>query len=213
MMNHTANNSFKTNDGSRSFRVRRAASLALALLLLSVSALGAMTQTQRTQSRANAASPMSAEHTAALQQWLQTKRGLRVATDSDCENKEGLKSMRQSFGKRFQPYYLVKDFNGDAVNDFAVALIDSSRKADSQFTLVIFHGKRNANAKGQELSDSGAFQVVFTQESIDLRQGGLFAGELERERTPLYVGIFETDDCSRLKWNGKRYTLNPCEGN
>lgn len=213
MMNHIANNSFKINNTPRPFRVRRVASLTLALLLLSISTLGAITQAQRTQSSANIASAMSAEHTAALGKLLEAKRGLRLATDSDCRNKDGLKSMRQSFGRKFQPYYLVKDFNGDAVDDFAVALVDSSRKADSQFTLVIFHGKRNANAKGQEPGDGGAFQIAFTQENLDLRQGGLWAGELERGRRPLYVGIFETDDCSRLRWNGKRYVIQPCEGN
>ncbi len=156
---------------------------------------------------------MQKGHAAALGQWLKTRTGLRPATVADCRNKYGLESMRQSFGESFHPYYLSKDFNNDGVVDFTAALIDPRRKADSQFTLVVFHGAGNFVANGKEPEDGGAFKAAFTQEGLDLRQGGLWAGELIARRTPLYVGVFETDDCTYLRWNGKRYVLRPCEGN
>lgn len=174
-----------------------------------------LTQRQQQQQHAKATpQQLSPEHAASLQKWLETKPGLRLATLADCQNKEGLQSMRQSFGKGFHPYYLVKDFNGDAVKDFAVALVASNAQADSQFTLVIFHGARNSASTAHDAGDGGgAFKAVFTQEGLDLRQGGLWPGELIARRTPLYVGVFETDDCSYLKWNGRRYVIQPCEGN
>ena len=101
------------------------------LLLLSFEHAAAQKQSDK------AFSMMQTEHAEVLKTWLKTKPNLRPATEADCKNKAGLKLQREGEDANYQPYYLASDFSGDKKTDFAVALIDTKKRAGSNFVLIL----------------------------------------------------------------------------
>lgn len=140
-------------------------------------------------------------HAKALQTWLKANPKYRAAQVFDCKNKSGLKSTRLD-NPKFHPYYAVYDFDKDETKDFAVVVIEASRKPEFQYTLLIFKG-----------DPTGNFKAVKTIGSMDLRQGGIWTGEMEEGVTNLYIGEFQTDNCSYMQWSNKKLVMRPCEGN
>ncbi|MDQ6652662.1 MAG: FG-GAP repeat protein [Acidobacteriota bacterium] len=145
-----------------------------------------------------AASYLRPEHRAIVEQWLKLRSELRLATDADNTNKEGLAATRKEQGRNYHPYYAVGDFNGDGKEDFAVAFI-KTRKSKSPFTVAIFNGPLVGNSV-----------PAFTTDD-DLRSGGIFyKPKAKPKEGRLIVGIFESDDCVILRPRGKTYVLKDC---
>ena len=135
-------------------------------------------------------------HRATLERWLQGKPALRLATEKDCQNKEGLAASRAEYGRDYQPYYAVGDFNRDGQQDFAVALINGQKRS-RKFAIAIFNGPFN-----QKRTNLPAF---FTEGS-DLSEGGLFVLSGNR----LVAGVFQSDNCVVLRPRGRTYAMKSC---
>ena len=142
------------------------------------------------------ASYLRAQHRAVLQQWLSSKPTLRLATEQDCVNKEGLTATRQENGQNYQPYYAVGDFNRDGQEDFAVVLINQGKRS-RRFAIAIFNGPFNARRS--------SLPNFFT-EGVDLSQGGLVVLSGNR----LVAGVFQSDDCVMLRPSGRTYVMKNC---
>ncbi len=168
------------------------ASLVVALCLLAV-----LFQVNEAQQR-NAASHLRPQHMEVVERWLARKPGLRLATEADCTNKEGLAFIRKEEGRNYHPYYAVGDFNGDGKEDFAVAFV-KMRKSKWPFTVAIFNGPIAGNSV-----------PAFTTDD-DLRSGGIFYKPKAKPREGrLIVGVFESDDCVILRPRGKTYLTKDC---
>jgi hypothetical protein len=169
-------------------------------IIFIIAAIFVMTVYAPAQSKSSTAH-LNSEHAKALQTWLKANSVYRPAQVTDCKNKFGLKSMRGDEAK-FHPYYAVYDFDKDETKDFAVVVIEANRKPDFQYTLLIFKGDKQ-----------GIYKVAKTIDSIDLRQGGIWLNIMEEGVTGLYIGEFETDNCSYMSWSNKKLVLRDCEGN
>ncbi len=139
---------------------------------------------------------LRAPHRTVLQQWLTSQPTLRLATEKDCVNKEGLKATRQENGQDYQPYYVVGDFNRDGHEDFAVAAINP-RKRSRKFTIAIFNGPFNTRRSSSP---------NFLSPGADLSDGGLVVLSGNR----LVAGVFQTDNCVVLRPSGKTYVMKSC---
>ena len=139
---------------------------------------------------------LSAQHRAVVQQWLKTKPTLRLATEGDCVNTEGLVATRQENGRNYQPYYAVGDFNRDGREDFAVALINEGKRS-RRFAIAIFNGPFKT---GRPTAPN------FFTEGADLSDGGLVVLSGHR----LVAGAFQSDDCVVLRPRGKSYLMKNC---
>lgn len=139
---------------------------------------------------------LRAPHRAIVERWLQRKPALRLATEKDCKNKEGLEASRQEYGRDYQPYYAVGDFNHDGQHDFAVALINQ-QKPSPRFAIAIFNGP---------FSQKGTNLPAFFTEGIDLVEGGLVVLSGNR----LVAGVFQTDNCVVLPPRGRSYVMKNC---
>lgn len=137
-----------------------------------------------------------AQHREVLNQWLKTKPALRLATERDCANKEGLAATRQENGKNYQPYYAVGDFNRDGREDFAVALVNDAKRS-RRFAVAIFNGPFTAGR---------ASAPNFFTDGTDLSDGGLMWLSGNR----LLAGVFQSDDCVRLLPRGRTYVMKSC---
>lgn len=142
---------------------------------------------------------LRAPHRTVLQQWLAGKPRLRLATEKDCLNKEGLKATRQENGQNYQPYYAVGDFNHDGQEDFAVALINPGKRA-RKFAIAIFNGPFSPR------DPRHAIVPAFFTEGIDLSDGGLVVLSGNR----LVAGVFQTDNCVVLRPSGRTYVMKNC---
>ncbi len=144
---------------------------------------------------------LTAEHQTAVKNYIGAKTNLRPAQISDCKNKFGLDSLRQSAGKSAHPYYAAQDFNEDKITDFAVVLYDSSKKVDARFMILIFNG-----------SKSGAYKLASTTAGADLRQGGIWTRGFgtDDRKTSVTAGVYETDDCIWLEWENGKYVAHDC---
>ena len=143
------------------------------------------------------ASHLHRQHREALQQWLAKRPELRLATEADCMNREGLASAREENGTLYHPYYVVGDFNRDVNDDFAVALVDK-RKREWKYSIVIFNGQAN-----------GKFLQAYYDDGFDLSDGGLFyIGYGRGDR--LAAGVFASDHCFGFRVSGKGYVKYPC---
>ena len=161
----------------------------LALCILCVTAEPASAQVVST-------SNLRPAHRATLETWLQSRPRLRLATEKDCRNIEGLVASRTEYGRDYQPYYVLGDFNRDGQQDFAVALIDR-RKSARKFAIAIFNGPFN-----QRRTSSPSF---FT-EGVDLSDGGLFVLSGNR----LVAGVFQSDNCVVLQPRRGTYVMKDC---
>lgn len=138
---------------------------------------------------------LSAAHRATLEAWLKTRPRLRLATEKDCRNIEGLAASRTEYGRDYQPYYAVGDFNRDGQQDFAVALIDGQKRS-RRFGIAIFNGP---------FSQKRAVAAFFAA-GMDLSDGGLFVLSGDR----LVAGVFQSDDCALLQPRNRTYIMKSC---
>jgi hypothetical protein len=137
------------------------------------------------------------QHRAVLQQWLRLRPQLRLATEVDCVNIEGLQAMRQEYGEHYQPYYAVGDLNGDRAEDFAVALINSQRRA-RKFAIAVFNGPFSGKAANP--------RPALYRDGVDLSDGGL----VYRPDNLLLAGVFQTNNCIVLRPRGRSYVIKDC---
>jgi hypothetical protein len=123
---------------------------------------------------------------------------LRLATDADNSNRDGLAATRRDRGRNYQPYYVVGDFNGDRKEDFAVALV-RKRKSQWPFVFAIFNGPTARATKPTLTVDA------------DLSDGGIFYNP---QNPPggfrLAFGTFQTDNCVIVRPRGQSYVTRPC---
>ncbi len=166
--------------------------LAVVVLCGMTEAVKAQQRSQRDQS--DGASHLQPQHREAVEQWLASRKlALRVATVADCSNKEGLAITRKERGKGYHPYYAVGDFNGDRREDFAIALVNKSKRKN-KFAVAIFNGRVSKDSV-----------PAFFEEGWDLSDGGLFDGG-----GGVMAGPFESDNCVILRPRGKRYVVKDC---
>jgi len=138
------------------------------------------------------------EHRAIVEQWLKLRSNLRLATDADNTNKEGLAATRKDRGRNYQPYYVVGDFNGDRKEDFAVALV-KKKKSSWPFVFAIFNGPATRATKPTYTVDA------------DLTDGGIFYNPQNPPRGfRLAFGTFQTDNCVIVRPRLQSYVTRPC---
>ncbi|HUE80774.1 MAG TPA: hypothetical protein VMM84_01590 [Pyrinomonadaceae bacterium] len=136
-------------------------------------------------------------HGEVIERWLaQSPRraNLRVATDRDCRNKEGLAAERKE-RRNYQPYYAAGDFNHDGREDFAVAFVDD-RKRRYKFTFAIFNGPFR-----------GASVPAYLNQDSDLSMMGF---SWHGRGDDLLLGEFQSDFCVIFKPRGKTYRAQDC---
>lgn len=166
------------------------------LAIMSAAALCAIVTITPVRGQVDSATYVLASHRNLLSQWLKTRPGLRLATERDCANREGLSATRQENGASYQPYYAVGDFNRDGQPDFAVALISENRRS-RRFAVAIFNGPFTASRSNTP---------NFLADGIDLSDGGLVWLSGNR----LLAGVFQSDDCVRFIARGKTYLMKSC---
>jgi hypothetical protein len=138
------------------------------------------------------------EHRAIVDKWLKLRPDLRLATEADNTNKDGLASTRRDRGRNYNPYYVVGDFNGDRKEDFAVALV-KKKKSQWPFVLAIFNGPVARVTK-----------PAFTEDA-DISDGGIFYNPQNPPRGfRLAVGTFESDNCVIVRPRGQSYVTRAC---
>jgi len=139
------------------------------------------------------------EHKPVLERWLKEKRYLRLATESDCADKEGLEIWRKDWGKDFNPYYSIGDFNRDGKNDFAVLLVDLKKGEEHGFAIAIFNAPFG-NKKAPNYFEGGY---------IDLGRCYIVYNQMAKRR--LYLGVFESDFyCVTFYPKGLGYYFRDC---
>ena len=137
-----------------------------------------------------------------LEGWLSRHTEYRIAKDEDCECAEDIKQMRAGSGgvwkavPDYHPYLATGDFNGDGIEDFAVAVVERSKK-QSNFALLVFNGP----------FESATVSPAFMKTGLDLMYRGLFYGPPRPKPYRLVVGRFESDTESVLVPQGRVYRL------
>jgi len=137
-----------------------------------------------------------------LKIWLSGHPEDRLATDEDCDCADDIRRMKAGRGGAwkpvpdYHPYAATGDFNGDGIEDFAVVVIDSSKK-EKNYTLLIFNG---------------AFDVEkavpnFIKPGLDLKFVGLFYGPPRPKPYRLLLSGFESDSGLLLVPRGQSYVL------
>jgi hypothetical protein len=138
------------------------------------------------------------EHRAIVDKWLKLRPDLRLATEADNKNKDGLAATRRDRGRNYNPYYVVGDFNGDRKEDFAVALV-KKKKSQWPFVLAIFNGPV-----------ARATKPTFTEDA-DISDGGIFYNPQNPPRGfRLAVGTFESDNCVIFSPRRQSYVTRAC---
>ena len=174
--------------------VKLASSIAVGCCLLVVLDVTAVAQPR------DAATYLRPEHRAIVDEWLKSRPDLRLATDADNTNKDGLAAMRKERGRNYHPYYAVGDFNGDKKEDFAVFLV-RKKKSKWPFVFAIFNGPLTKGSKPAYLTDD------------DIADGGVtYSAQNPARRGRLLFGTFETDNCVIVLPRGRSYTTRPCLG-
>jgi hypothetical protein len=144
------------------------------------------------------------EHKSVLEKWLKEKHYLRPATESDCADKEYLEILRKAWGKDFNPYYSIGDFNRDGKYDFAVLLVDLKNGEQGGFAIAIFNApfvnKKAPNYFEEGYDSLGHCYIVYNK-TIRRR---LFLGMYESD---VYSEIFYPKGARRYY----RYCLSPDE--
>lgn len=166
-------------------------------LLLVVLALSLLELSPLARSRAGSPAFLQTQHGALLQQWLKGRPQLRLATEADCTNREGLRATRQEYGQSYQPYYTTGDFNRDGKEDVAVVLINKQRRS-RKFAIAIFNG--------QPAGKAAVAGPAFYRDGVDLSDGGL----IWRTDNRLLAGTFQTDNCIILEPRGRSYVIKDC---
>lgn len=152
----------------------------------------------RVTAQPSPASHLRPAHKVIVERWLKLRPDLRLATEADNKNKEGLAGTRQDRGPNYHPYYAAGDFNGDGKEDFAVVLV---KKKTSQWPYVfaIFNGPVGQTARPTFSVDD------------DLSDGGIFYNPKSPPRQfRLAFGPFESDNCVIVRPRGRTYVTRPC---
>ncbi len=137
-----------------------------------------------------------------LKSWLAQHKEYRLATDEDCDCAEDIKQMKAGTGGKwkpvpdYHPYTATGNFNGDSVRDFAVVVIDPSKK-EKNFALLVFNGP----------FESETASPAFVKSGLDLKYTGLFYGPPRPKPYRLLLGRFESDSGSLLIPSGRGYNL------
>lgn len=144
-------------------------------------------------------------HAAALEEFLSENKQYEFLS-SKVIDADYLSYMRETFGKNFEPYYQVGDFNHDKFTDFAIIVsrkgerkesgaTSEEHKYDYPLAVVIFNGDKN-----------GKFKKVF-HEDLEAPLVSFLNVEGSKKRT-LYFGVFETDAHTRMFTSaGKGYIV------
>ncbi len=171
-------------------------SITIISVALSVCALCAEVRAQQT----GAAAHLQPQHREVVERWLKQRTNFRLAVDGDYVDKSFVAAERASF-ENYHPYYLVADFNGDKKDDFAIALVDTQKRA-RKFAIVVFNGP-----VGEE-----SVPALF-REGFDLRRMAFTAAEgiEDARRTSLFVENPNTGKGWVLRPRRKGYVLMPSE--
>ncbi len=138
-----------------------------------------------------------------LEAWLSRHPEYRIAEDEDCACPDDIRQMRAGSGgvwkavADYRPYVATGDFNGDGQEDFAVVVVERSKKR-SNFTLLVFNGP----------FESETVSPAFIKSGLDLMYRGLFYGPPRPKPYRLVVGRFESDTGSVLVPHGRGYRLD-----
>jgi hypothetical protein len=150
---------------------------------------------------ATASHTLTPAHLRILNAWLHENPTYRRATNSDSTCPDKIDQIRWQYGSRprrpvrdYHPYQVVGDFNGDGHLDFAVVLLDASRRAD-RFLVAVFNGPF------QKTKVSPSFVAA----GLNLACGGLFFGPPRPKPYRLLVGPFESDSRGLLVPEGHTY--------
>jgi hypothetical protein len=114
---------------------------------------------------------LSAEQRTVLDIWLSQHGTYRIARDADCRCADSIQNMKTTYGAGvkaladFHPYVVTGDFNGDGVEDFAVAVVDRSRKTGN-FAVLVFDGPLGPDTASHPFMVTG----------LDLAHQSLFFG-------------------------------------
>ena len=119
-----------------------------------------------------------------LQSWLARHANYRVAVDADCECSDEINETKAGTDgwppvPDYRPYIATGDFNSDGTVDFAVVLIDRSKR-DRNFSLAVFNGPYQGRVQSPAFLKSG----------LSLRHGGLFFGPPRPKPYRLVIGNF-----------------------
>jgi hypothetical protein len=135
-----------------------------------------------------------------LKRWIARHSGYRQATDEDCDCAGDIQQMKAGYGgaekpvRDYHPYVVTGDFNGDGAEDFAVVLIDRSKR-EKNFALIVFNGPFKSETSSP----------AFFQSGMDLRYWSLFYGPPRPKPYRLGLGPFESDSGSLLVPHGRGY--------
>jgi len=142
-----------------------------------------------------AVADLKPSHATALEQFLSKNKEYQFLS-SKVIDAEYMKFIRESFGKIFEPYYQVADFNRDKIADFAIILsrkgerkesgaTSEEHKYDYPLAVVIFNGNKN-----------GTFRKAFV-EDIEAPLVCFLNIEGTKKKT-IYFGVFESDADTRI---------------
>ena len=147
---------------------------------------------------------LTPDQQAALASWLAQHATYRLAADADCDCALDIKQVRDGYGDPryalpdYHPFTATGDFNGDGIEDLAVALIDPKADVD-KFTLVVFNGPFTA---------ARPVTPAFLKPGLVLRRDRLFYfGSRKPRPYRLMVGPFNSDSGFRLRPSGSTYRI------
>jgi hypothetical protein len=95
-----------------------------------------------------------------LKRWLSQHPQYRFGTDKDCDCPEDIEQMKTGYGglrklvRDYHPYIAIGNFNGHGVEDFAVVVVDRSKK-EKNFALVVFNGPFKSASASPAFMESG----------------------------------------------------------
>jgi hypothetical protein len=146
---------------------------------------------------------LTAQEQKVLKGWLAHHAEYRLATDEDCDCAGDIEQMKTGYGglmkpvRDYHPYVATGDFNDDGVEDFAVVVLDPSKK-EKNFALAVFNGPFNSETASP----------AFMQSGLDLKYTGLSYGPPRPKPYRLLLGRFESDSGVLLIPHGRGYKVD-----
>lgn len=139
--------------------------------------------------RASASHTLNADQKAVIEAWLRSHPAYRLATDADCGCDADIRTMRfDGYGgdwkpvPDYHPYIVNGDLNSDGISDFAVAVVNRSRKT-RRFTILVFNGPFR----------SADIAPAFIEANVNLERTGFFYGPPRPKPNRLVIGEFESE--------------------
>jgi hypothetical protein len=123
-----------------------------------------------------------------LETWLTKHPAYRLAMDEDCDCADDIRQMKAGSGGTwkpvpdYHPYLATGDFNGDGAEDFAVVVVDRSKRKHN-FVLIVFNGPFPLKIVAP----------TFMKAGLDLTDQGLFYGPPRPKPYRLVQGPFESE--------------------